>query len=394
MSSQLLPESARHTLPSAVAPSALGGFLALVAAHGCVDIAVGIWPIYKTLAGLDLAMAGLVATVASMSGNAAQFLFGVAADRGWQRIMLVLGVLLAGGSFWLPLVGGWPAMTALLAATFVGSAMFHPAGAGLAGGLSAERKGLFVALFLAGGYVGTAVSQALFSATWTNLGAWAVVLFALPAACAIGLACHVLPQPRRDFPPLAESMMLMRRQLPHLWVMFVVQVSSTITALAVIFLLPDLLLARKAPTWLVAGGGHAVLILGACAALVPSGHLADRLGPRLVLTIANLASGVALAAFLLLPDIHPLWSMLLLATFGFTNAANNPVLVAEGNRLLPGQGAAASALLMGLPWCVAAMTPLIAGVIAAQSGAAAGIGWLALSVPVSVAIGLGLRGHR
>jgi hypothetical protein len=73
---------------------------------------------------------------------------------------------------------------------------------------------------------------------------------------------------------------------------------------------------------------------------------------------------------------------------------NNIAAVAEGNRLLPGQASAVSALLMGLPWCVAALGPVVAGVLAdpARGGTPAGaLAWFLLLMPLGLAAALGVR---
>ncbi len=372
------------------------GLVALMLAHASVDIAMGVWTVYKTLAGLDLAIAGLVATAAGFTANASQIGFGLAADRGWQRMLLVVGVLLTGAVFWLPMASGWPVMALIVFSASIGSSMFHPAGAAWAGAVSAQRTGLFVALFLVGGYLGTASSQALFSAVWLRCGPWTAGLYVLPVLTAAALAATVRGQPRARA-PLAATFGLIRQHRRELGVLFALQVTSTTSVLALMFLLPDLLASRSAPLWLVAGAGHAALVLGACAALVPAGHLADRLGPRLVLGLGNALSGLALAAILLLPTAGPVVVLILLAIFGCMNAANNPVIIASGNRVMPGQGAAASALLMGLPWCVAAVAPFIGGVLADPrhgGSPASAIAWLGLSIPLSLLIGWWLPGRK
>ncbi|HNS56215.1 MAG TPA: hypothetical protein PKO34_04085 [Smithellaceae bacterium] len=45
----------------------------MVIAHIMVDfMGLSVWPVYKTLAGLDVAKAGWIATVIAMSGTALQ----------------------------------------------------------------------------------------------------------------------------------------------------------------------------------------------------------------------------------------------------------------------------------------------------------------------------------
>ena len=73
----------------------VGTFIAVVVAHLLADfMGTSVWPVYKTLAGLDVAKAGWIATVIAMSGTALQPLFGSIADRFGPRRVILLGTLL------------------------------------------------------------------------------------------------------------------------------------------------------------------------------------------------------------------------------------------------------------------------------------------------------------
>ena len=129
--------------------------LALAGGHCAVDCCSGIWPVFKTLAHLDIATAGLIATIGSVAGNGLQLAFGVLADRGFRKRLIVTGVALAGTVTLTPwAVRSYPIMGALVLVTNVGSAAFHPAATGAAASLSRRRVGFMIAVFLAGGYLG------------------------------------------------------------------------------------------------------------------------------------------------------------------------------------------------------------------------------------------------
>jgi FSR family fosmidomycin resistance protein-like MFS transporter len=133
-------------------PNAWWTLLALAGAHAAVDCCSGIWPVFKTLAHLDIATAGLIATIGSMAGNGLQLAFGVLADRGWRKGLIVTGVAVAGAVTLAPwAVRSYPMMGALVLVTNVGSAAFHPSATGAAANLSRRRVGFMIAMFLAGG---------------------------------------------------------------------------------------------------------------------------------------------------------------------------------------------------------------------------------------------------
>ena len=154
-----------------------------------MDLCSGIWPVFKTLAHLDIATAGLIATVGSMAGNGLQLAFGVLADRGWRKRLIVAGVAVAGTVTLVPwAVRSYLVMGALVLVTNVGSAAFHPSATGAAANLSRQRVGFMIALFLSGGYLGYALSQFLFSAVYESAHALTPLIALLPLAMAAAIA--------------------------------------------------------------------------------------------------------------------------------------------------------------------------------------------------------------
>lgn len=342
--------------------SVIAGLAALAGGHLAVDCCTGIWPVYKTIAHLDLHIAGAIATIAGVIGNGLQIGFGYLGDRGLARVLLVGGALLAGAVAFVPYTGDYRLLFALVLATSIGSAAFHPIGAGAAGALSRRRTGVLTAVFLAGGYVGYSFSQVIFIAAYHFAPRATAVIALIPALAALAMFARVPSAPPRPHTLEAWTRSLRSAGRP-LASLFAVQALAAAVNISLVFLLPDLLLERGAPSWVVQGGGHFALIAGGALALLPAGHASDRLGGRRVLVATNAATGAALALIL----SGPLPTAVLLpalAAFGAFNSANNVVAVSEGNRLLPDHGSGVSALLMGLPWCLAALGPVIAGALA------------------------------
>jgi len=277
----------------------------------------------------------------------------------------------------------------------VGSAAYHPSGTGVATALSQRRTGFLVGIFLAGGYLGYSLSQVLFSRLFERGPHLTPVLHLIPLTAAAVIALYV---PRTESHPRSRSWPWREigEQGRRLGALFGVQVLTTAVNVGLIFLLPDLLLARHAPAWMVQGGGHFALVAGGCLSLLPGGHAGDRFGARRVLVVANLATGCLLA--LLLFRHTATWvDVALVAAFGAFNGINNVVTVSEGNRAMPGRASAASALLMGLPWCLAALTPAIAGALAdpATGGSPVrALWWIALTIPLALVGSALLSGPR
>ncbi len=386
------PEPATATVAtvgkSGLPAGLLSSLLILLAGHLAVDLCIGIWPVYKTIAGLDLTLAGLIATVAGVLGNALQLLFGVMADRGRQKLLLVGGIVLAGAITFVPRVQSLPLMSLLVLASSIGSSAFHPTAAGTASTLIPARAGVMVGLFLTGGYMGYAMSQWLFTFIFRATGGHTEIMFAVPLLIAAAIAWRIKPSPRRalSFAGWKKTFVANARSLGLL---FTVQVCASSLNVGLIFLLPDFLSERGAPGWMLFGGGHAALVLGASLGLIPAGHAADRLGARRVLVALNLTAGLLFTWLLFGPG--GTWSkLLLLSALGAANGANNVVLVSEGNRSLPGQTGGVSALLMGLPWCIASLIPAIVGYMANPvhgGNTTFALSWLGIAVLGSIAAG-------
>jgi FSR family fosmidomycin resistance protein-like MFS transporter len=327
-----------------------------------------------------------------MAGNGLQVVFGALADRGWRKRLLLGGMALAGAVTLLPWVGSYMLMFALQLATALGSAAFHPAGTGAAGVVSRTRTGVMIGVFLAGGYLGYAFSQLMFSAVYLRAARLTPVILVIPLVAIIGVAM-LLPDSAKVPSTAAGERPSLIPRASGLVPLFGVQLFATAASQSLIFLLPDLMAARQAPHWIVNGGAHFGLVAGSCLALLPAGHAADRWGARRVLLVGNAATGVLLA-LLLGGTAAPLADLALVTAFGLFSAVNTVVTVAEGNRMLPGQASGVSSLLMGLPWCVAALGPVAAGVLAepARGGSPVlALSWLGLAIPLALVASLLVR---
>src|SRR5271170_76469 len=105
-------------------------------AHFIVDSSVGIWPLYKTMAGIDLQVAGFIAGFCGFVGEGTQVIFGYFCDRGRRKQILILGVILSSAIFFLSLASGIFLPFLILLAAMLGSGAFHPAAIGFIGSLS------------------------------------------------------------------------------------------------------------------------------------------------------------------------------------------------------------------------------------------------------------------
>ncbi|MFQ5896175.1 MAG: MFS transporter, partial [Nitrospinota bacterium] len=207
MQSATAPEG-RPALEAAAAPE--GGFDilrlgAVTAGHVANDAYMGfLYPLLPLLVekhGLSLALTGLLISSFNATGSLSQPLFGFYADKVRRRSFVVAGPVVTGlfvsGAGLAP---SYAVLLLLMVLGGLGSGCFHPAGITMAGLCSGRRRGLGLAVFVAGGRVGVAMGSALatfLAARWGLEGsAWAVLV-----ALAAGLLLWAASPPLGPPPP-------------------------------------------------------------------------------------------------------------------------------------------------------------------------------------------------
>ncbi|MCE5264379.1 MAG: MFS transporter [Deltaproteobacteria bacterium] len=389
---------------------AVGTFIALVVAHVMVDfMGMSVWPVYKTLAGLDVAKAGWIATVIGMSGTALQPLFGLIADRFGPRRVILLGALLTSFALllgpltdhqaaldrWLPtwfgLSGFYWVVFVILAAGRLGQDMFHPSGAGLAGGFSARRGSMFLAVFIAVGSIGYGLSQIGFRTAYNGFGHHTEILL-LPAAIMwafVWLRCRPAEAPQSTRLSVLGSLHALRPVAGQILALFLILSISSGVMNGLFFLMPEFAHEKGYPDWLGQGGAFGLIVFGATVFMVPMGHLADRIGRRRTLMAMMILSAISYHAIVRPTLPVPAFILLCLLGGAFLGTVN-PLGVAFGQRIAPpGNMSIVSAVLMGWAWCLGSTVPSIVGELYQYLGhnASKTLVWLGAANVVMVMIG-------
>lgn len=326
--------------------------------HFLVDIMLGIWPIYKTMAQLDLAKAGLIAGLGAAIGEGAQLFFGTLSDRGFRGTLIKFGLVLTCANVLLSYMDNYLFYFFCFFTTCLGSGAFHPSAASLTYEISTERKALFMAIFVSGGALGMAVSQFVFSQTYSYFDGH-TVLMAIPSVLLLVwllLARVDSRQPRKESSASAiehmkECLGLFRNR--SMATLYFSQVSNQTIMWGTIFLLPDLLRSKGYEDWMVFGGGNFALILGAGLMMVPGGWLADRYGAKRVMITSTALAAILFYTFFLSSRLDNLLTLTCLFFMGTLGGLINPLSIALGNKLMPNKSGLVGAYLMGLVWCVA-----------------------------------------
>jgi len=325
--------------------------------HFLVDLMIGIWPVYKTMVGLDLAIAGLIAGCCAFAGEGLQLFFGHLSDRGYTKYLILVGLIATLSSTCLAFTTSYFYLSILFLLTCIGSGAFHPSAVSVVSNLSKDRKGLLIAFFATGGALGMGLSQLVFSKSYALMEGNTLWLMIPTLLLLVFMILFYQLPVRSDAKQSHEKFSLEKvrkffrsRELTYLYFN---QIFNQSVFWGTIFLLPDILLSKGYESWISYGGGHFCLIAGGGAMMVPAGYLADRYSARSVLLVSLLIGGVAYYAFLMAPLMSPTLLLLNIFVIGAALGLANPVGVALGNQLLPNEPGIASGMLMGMVWCFA-----------------------------------------
>lgn len=324
--------------------------------HFVVDFMIGIWPVHKTMAELDLATAGLIAGLCAFIGEGGQIFFGSMADRGYRRVLIGIGIAVATASVFLSYTEEYTYLALIYLLTCLGSGAFHPSAVGMISTIATKHKTLFITIFASGGALGLASSQLIFSSSHSFLNGHTAFLAIPTVLLVLFLAFRPLSnnlQNRNDFP--ADSRMKALGQFfrnKNLVYLYISQVCNQTIAWGTIFLLPDILLHKGYESWICFGGGHLCFILGGALMMIPGGYLAEKYSAKTVILSAIVIGSGTLYSFLLAPQLSPVALCSLLLVIGAAVGVINPISVAFGNRLMPTNPGVVSACLMGLVLCV------------------------------------------
>lgn len=325
-------------------------------AHFLVDTMLGIWPIYKSMAQLDMAKAGLIVAIGAFIGEGAQLLFGALSDKGYRKLLIIVGLMIATASSFMAYSSHYVILFGLYLLTCIGSGCFHPCAASLVTNLIPSRRSLLMTIFAASGSLGLATSQLTFMQvhTWFE---GQTFLLALPAmGLAILMAFYRLPssasqqQANQRKTSLKDFLEFFKN--PSLRSLYLSQVANQSILWGTIFILPDALKVLDHTDWVCLGGGHFCFILGAACMMIPGGYLADLYSPRQVMLCAGVISCIAFYLILFFGGISIFLVLPTLFVLGSTLSLINPLAVSLGVRLEPSRSGAVSAFLMGLVWCV------------------------------------------
>lgn len=341
-------------------------------------------PLLMPKLSLGLQGAGTLMMVFQAASSLSQLLFGRLADRGHARLLLMAGPIVS--ALMMSLLG-YVSTTGLLAAVLIagglGIAAFHPPGALVAHTTGHHRPGTAMSVFITSGTLGFAVSPLLVATAADYYGLESTAWFLLP-----GLAFGVLFA--RAVPALpvtttrrsgSGGLRALRPHMRPLFILYVLVVLRTLVSLSFATFVP-VLLTRQGMSVTGAGAAMALYLFASGIGGFWGGTLADRFGPRRVITASLLLS----TPFLLAAPQFTAWTFaILLACGGLFLQSTLPVNVSFGQALAPHSAATVSSLMMGVAWGSGGMLVPATGKVADLFGLPVTLTGLAL-VPLAAAV--------
>jgi FSR family fosmidomycin resistance protein-like MFS transporter len=340
--------------------------------HLFMDFMLGVWPIYKTIAQVDLTIAGLIAGLGIFIGDGLQVLFGYLSDKGYQQRLLAVGIGLAASIPFVSYVENEWLLFVLVVCAFIGSGAFHPAGSGIVMAGNSSSKSFLISLFACGGMIGAASSQIVYTFLYYNFAGQIWFLSIPILLCALGCAFFPFPRAEQSKTQInfKQNIEKLKPEKTKLILLYIVHVLLQIVVISFTFLLPDILMIKGYQEWFCLGGGYLCFIMGSVLTSIPIvGYGVDKIGYRLVLVAIIITSAISLYVFLAVETLSLTVPILLLGLLGGTMGVFIPVVVAGGTQNVPASMRSfVSALYMGGTTCVGGLGPILVSLLASFFG--------------------------
>ena len=351
-------------------------YLAAVTSHFFVDVLnngrLVLLAIIAVSLQLSNAQVGIFLLLYSLGGSLSQPLFGWLADRFGARWLVVGGVGWTTSFYVLTSVlPDWPALVTLTLAS-LGSGAFHPSGTKVASQSSDTRRTQATAVFFMAGQVGLFVGPILAGSLLDAFGRPGYLGLPLLASLAFLGGWRWLSddlhghhddlRQQTDTRPRPAALHL-PRAVPAI---VVIIIAYNVVSFSAQSFAPKLFAEQGySPTYV--GWITGLFMMGSAIGVFVGGTLADRVGGRLVTTLAML--GIILPVYFYIPVGDTLrFPVLLLA--GFFGGMPHSIIVLMVQSLLPGRYALAAGLTLGFMFVSGAIGSYVVGVIADQIGLA------------------------
>ncbi|MCK4177515.1 MFS transporter [Aciditerrimonas ferrireducens] len=328
---------------------------------GAANYLPGVLPAVLLHAHEPLGLAGsLVAALAI--GQVLQPLIGWVSDRLGGRAILVAGfVLTSTGGALLAWTRSLALLIPVLVVIGIGTSLFHPQALAVARSLTRGRRGLRTAFFLVGGELGRGLWPTLASLVVAHLGLGALWIIGLPGLLTVSFLIRWAP---RQPPRPAVSLVPRRGSGPpgQARAFSLLVVYATLRGFAIFGLVTFVpVLWHLRGRSLVSGAGvvTTILVVGIVGNL-GGGHLADRLGRRVVLV----GSALAVAALVVpVGYLHGPGVWVLAGVLGCALFMTLSTTIMIGQDTFPESPSLGSGIALGLSNALGALVVLVVGLL-------------------------------
>jgi FSR family fosmidomycin resistance protein-like MFS transporter len=356
-------------------------------AHAVDDVYQGLVPACVPYFVLDrhygyVAASGL-SLAATLGSALPQLVAGFVVDRHPVRWMAGAGVSLAGVGVGLAgALPGYALVWALLFASGLGVAMFHPA-AGKAARQAAGDSASAMSIFAAGGNVGFFLAPVLATPALATIGLGATVLF-IPPAVLTGLVLlrhHQRTAPARHGAAPAGP----DRWRPFL-LLTAVEITRSVNFFGTSTFIELYWITHLHASRPVAGAALTCFLTGGVAGTLLGGRIADRFGLTKTVLAGNIAAIPAMIALRACPGAG--LALVAAVAAGVTVRIPFSVLVKLGQDYLPSRPGTAAGVTLGLAVSAGGLAAPLFGAIAAAHGTEAVFTILCLLPVPAVALSL------
>jgi len=347
---------------------------------------------FLTAAGLAVSQGAFLVAAFTITSSIVQPVSGYLVDQKNQRWMVYVGTL------WMAVllglagtIGNYP--LALLAVSLggLGTAAFHPQASAMVSAVSGTRKGTFQALFVAAGNVGWALTPLLAVPFIQAYGLARTPVFIVPGVLVAILlwftAPRVGPAARSPSSPLGRALAGQWGELTK--IVLVVALRSLAYTALVAFL--PLYFQRRGVSLVTSSHLLFVMLFAGALGGLAGGYLFDRYGEKVV--IAGSLAAASPLFFLALQSGGPS-GYLFLALAGACLLASFSVTIVAAQKLISGNAAMASGLMLGFANGAGGLGVGFVGVLAQHAGVPFAVHFLIWLPLVTGLFALTLRGVK
>ena len=351
----------------------------LCMAHMTCDIYTGflnpIMPFIASKLGFSMAVAAVIISISHICSSMLQPVFGFFADNILHRFFIFWGLILV--STFIPLTPNAPNIAVLLIFMILGSlggSFFHPQSMGFvnkfseAGGLNTSNNmGTFISIgslgFACGPLIAALITQVLGLGviSWTSI--MGLTLAAMMFLCVPKLSLiEKKPEHKEFLKTFKEIFNCGQMNL----LMLIAMMKSLVTNSCSI-LLPFLWKGMGYTPFYIGSALFLFVFAGAIGSFL-SPKIEKLVGSKPIIYFSMWATFPMLVGFALTYKTHPILSMLIFATVGFTTMLAQPVIMVWAQKTLPHYKSIVAGFINGFCWGTVALCMSVLGAVAQKFG--------------------------